>query len=311
MYGNSDTPSFIGLEGTQDHAIELLFCWDDQRELTGIVINVACPSQVVENKSFISADYWSAVRDRVHETYGDQVFVLGLCSAAGDQSPRDLVRRGRGEPNMRDEDGLEEIGRRILRAVEYARPQAENGVVTSVPFCHTVEELLLPAKRVSDEEAELARSELAALRAKMAGCDSGAREPGWQRTRARAGTTDGRPDTDRILAIRWQEVLDDYESQPEMPTFAMELHVLRLGDIALATNPFELFLDYGLRMKARSRAEQTFLAQIACGKGGYLPTRKALAGGGYGASINDGPVGPEGGDVLVERTIELINGMWD
>jgi hypothetical protein len=148
---------------------------------------------------------------------------------------------------------------------------------------------------------EQAREELAALDSK---------EAALERTRARSGTSDGKPDTARILKLRWQRVLKAYETQAEEPTFEMELHVLRLGDIALATNPFELFLDYGLRMKARSKAQQTFLAQLACGRGGYLATRKAVAGSGYGAMIVDGPVGPEGGEVLVERTLSLINGMW-
>jgi len=49
----------------------------------------------------------------------------------------------------------------------------------------------------------------------------------------------------------------------------------------------------------------------ACGRGCYLATAKAAAGSGYGAMIVDGPVGPDGGEVLVERTLELINEMWD
>jgi len=311
MYGNSDSPHFVGLEGTQDHAIELLFCWDASGDISGIVINPACPSQVVENKRFISADYWSAVRDRIHEQYGERVNVLALCSAAGDQSPRDLVRRGRGEPNMRDEDGLEEIGRRIARAVRYVAEDARRDIRTSVAFSHVVEDLELPARSVTDEQAQEARKALAVLRAKIAGKAAAVSEDGdSNKTRSRAGTTDHRLDTDRILE-RWEETLAAYETQADEPTFGMELHVLRLGDIVLATNPFELFLDYGLRIKARSRAEQVFLAQLTCGWGGYLPTEKAVSGGGYGASITDGPVGPEGGEVLVERTLELANGMWE
>jgi len=41
----------------------------------------------------------------------------------------------------------------------------------------------------------------------------------------------------------------------------------------LATNPFELFLDYGMRIKARSKALQTFVVQLACDSSGYLPTQ--------------------------------------
>jgi len=89
----------------------------------------------------------------------------------------------------------------------------------------------------------------------------------------------------------------------------MELHVLRIGDVALVTNPFELFLDYGLRIKARSQALQTMVVQLACGSGGYLPTARAVAAGGYGARVLDGEVGPEGGQALVERSVELINSL--
>jgi len=63
-------------------------------------------------------------------------------------------------------------------------------------------------------------------------------------------------------------------------------------------------------MKARSKAHQTFVVQLCDDRGIYLPTRKAVAHGHYGTTIYDNRVGPEGGDLLVERTVELINAMW-
>ena len=92
---------------------------------------------------------------------------------------------------------------------------------------------------------------------------------------------------------------------------AVELHAIRIGDIALATNPFELFLDYGLQMKARSPAQQTFLVQLACDIAGYLPTTRAVQGGHYSAVVASGKVGPAGGRMLVDQTVKMINALWE
>jgi hypothetical protein len=97
-----------------------------------------------------------------------------------------------------------------------------------------------------------------------------------------------------------------YETDDVKP---IEFHVIRLGDVALATNPFELYLDYGIRIKARSRAVLTFVVQLSCQHGGYLPTEKAIRGGGY--SADKFIVGPQGGQVLVDETVKCINAMWD
>ena len=88
-----------------------------------------------------------------------------------------------------------------------------------------------------------------------------------------------------------------YETDSVQP---MEFHVLRLGDVAMATNPFELFLDYGIRMKTRSKAVLTMVVNISGANCGYLPTAKAVRGGGY--SADNYLVGPEGGQVLVNET---------
>ena len=85
----------------------------------------------------------------------------------------------------------------------------------------------------------------------------------------------------------------------------IEFHVLRLGDVAIGTSPFELYLDYGTRIEARSRAVLTMLVQLSCSFSGYLPTERAVKGGGY--SADKFIVGPEGGQVLVEETVRQIN----
>jgi len=101
-----------------------------------------------------------------------------------------------------------------------------------------------------------------------------------------------------------------YREQQTMEIVPIEMHVIRFGNISIVTNPFELFLDYGNRIKARSYAEQTFIAQLCCGALGYLPTEKAEKGSHYSAYISSGWVGHEGGDLLVRKTIEEINDMW-
>jgi hypothetical protein len=107
-------------------------------------------------------------------------------------------------------------------------------------------------------------------------------------------------------------VVERYEAQKagtEQP-YQMELHVVRLGDVAIATNEFELFTDFGVQIKARSPAVQTFVIQLATSSGGYLPTERAVRGGSYSAVIQSSRVGPDGGQVLVERTVEAINELW-
>ncbi|MDI6451642.1 hypothetical protein [Anaerobaca lacustris] len=289
MYGNSDRADFVGLEGGDDHGLELLFLWDRQDRLSGIVVNIACPSQVVEGQRYLSADFWGPVREEVQRLYGERVWVYPMVSAAGDQSPRDLVRRGRGEPDMRSEPGMREMARRIVNGVRHAYDTAQSGRDDNPVFRHYIERLELPARRVTDAEAAEARKELTRLTA------SGDVQPGSY---------------DAAMLRRARDVVERYEAQGSSATYAMDLHVLRLGDTAVATNPFELYIEYGARIRARSRAAQTLLVQLANDRGRYLPTRRAVAGGAYGSRIADNLVGPEGGDVLVEKTVAAINGMW-
>lgn len=288
MYGSTDREDFDSIEGYEDHELNMLFFWNQEQKLSGIVINIACPSQVTENAYYVSADFWHEARTELRKRYSEDLFVFPQCAAAGDQSPHFLLSK-RAEEHMRKEKGVserEEIAIKIANAVDYVFPSASSSIKTGVPFKHIVQDVDLPIRKITEAELERAKQEYNRLMDK---------QPIDEQS------------TDFSHLRRNKSVIDRYEKQEENPFFKIELHVIRLGDIAIASNPFELFLDYGMRIRARSKALQTFTVQLACSSSGYLPTAKAVAGGGYGAESVSNRVGPEGGQMLVNRTVELIN----
>jgi hypothetical protein len=90
---------------------------------------------------------------------------------------------------------------------------------------------------------------------------------------------------------------------------AAEMNVLRVGDIAFVTAPFEYYLDYGDRIKGRSPALQTFVVQLTVG-GSYLATERAARGLSYGAVPASCLVSPAGGQQLVDAAVALMAEMF-
>ena len=114
-----------------------------------------------------------------------------------------------------------------------------------------------------------------------------------------------------FVLFNYVGVVERYKMQDTTEFYNAEIHIARLGDIAFASFPFDMFLDYGNRIRARSYAAQTFLVQFACGKGGYLSTKKAESSGSYSADIASCMVGSQGGDVLVDEIIEEIKEQFE
>ena len=50
MYGNTNRADFVNLEGMDDDDVGSIFFYDRQDNLKAIIVNVACPSQVVESR---------------------------------------------------------------------------------------------------------------------------------------------------------------------------------------------------------------------------------------------------------------------
>lgn len=58
-------------------------------------------------------------------------------------------------------------------------------------------------------------------------------------------------------------------------------------------------------------ATQTFVVQLASGAAGHLPTARSVAGGAYGAVPASTNVGLDGGRLLVETSLALLNSPWE
>jgi hypothetical protein len=286
MYGATDKPDFRGIEGSEDHGVDALFFWSPEGKLIATAINVACPSQEVEGESTIDADLWHEVREALQAKHGTDLAVLGWTGAAGDQSPH-LMYRKQAEERMRKLrklTRLQELSRRLVAAWEDAYEGARQEQNARAALAHRVETIELPVRLVTHEEYTATRKEI----------DNLSKDPRNQR-----------------LTTWHQEVVDRYERQKagNVEPYKMELHAIRLGDVAITTNDFELFTEYGIQIKSRSPALQTFVIEL-CGPGSYLPTAEAVRGGGYSAIVTSSVVGPEGGRVLVDRTVDLINSLW-
>jgi hypothetical protein len=317
MYGSTDRPDFIGMEGGNDTGVEMIFCWDLHKQLTGIIMNVSCPAQIMEAKSVVSSDYWGEVRKQLNEKYPGKIHVLGQCGAGGDISPRDLTRKYRaGEPNMWDVPGIVEIGRRLVKSVEEAYPSARESIQTKPVLEHSVRMVDLPERMYSDEEYAEAKSVVDEIMAREPS-DPDSPNSAWNKfladIRENEKNRDYGPWDNKLLDFgqlkKKQALMEKYENQKIGSSYSIEVHVLRLGDAVIATNPFELYLDYASRITGQSQAKHTLIVQLCCGGDGYLPTRTAISGGGYSAMVNK--VGPLGGQVLVDKTVEEINDLFD
>lgn len=316
MYGNTADPQFSHYEGGMDPFVNLMFTFDERERLTGAVINVPCPSQNSEKERYLSADFWHDLRILLREKYGD-IFILPQCAAAGDLSPRQLHYKQAQERRFRLKYGEIEtvaenklmrmnrmdIARRIADAFDEVYAWAKKEIFTEAKVLHSVRTIQLP-KRLISEEARLIAEE------------------GYAKECASSFLLDGSPEENlkensQIMSRRgrYRKILEKYKAQQKTLTVPMELHVIRIGEIAFCSNQFELFLDFQHRIQARSPFLQTFVVQLSAqperDNATYLPTERALEGRGFGASIYDNIVTPEGGQILVEETLKELEKLAD
>ncbi len=305
MYGDCSRDDFAGFESGADSSVDVLYTWDMDGRLTGVAVDVPCPSQVFELHRFITADYWGFTRAAIRESLGN-VYVLPLCGASGDISPLDLVRiskynkqalldwGGQTKEVLRNFDMTREcegIAARITEAVVRGYQVARNYIDYTPAFAHVVLQMDLPLRLVSEEEYAASAKEVERIK--------------------RAFSKEHPMETaDIVRAFEAQGDVLRWQLQQKTKVFACVCHFVRIGEVGIMTNPFELYHEYAQRMKARVKAQQLLVVQLSNGLGGYLPTEAAVHGGSYSSKPASTICGPEGGNLLVEKTVEVLDSLF-
>lgn len=300
MYGDPNHPKFSHFEAGADHFANFLYTFDPAGKLTGAVVNVACPSQCSMHSTALSADYWHEVRKNLQARFGD-IHVLPQCAPAGDLETKILHYQKAHERRLRLKgiDRRQEIADVIADAFAEVLDWAAKDIRTTVRLRHDVLPLELPRRQITAEEYADEKVQYAALMAESFV------ETGAPMERLRQNSTLG------ARRARSRRFIETYEHMAESPNLGVEIHLMAVDDIAIVTSPFELYIDFMHRIQARSPFVQTFNVQLASlargGRGGYLATERGVEGGGYSASRYCNAVSPQGGQRLVDATVDGLH----
>ena len=311
MYGlNSQSAErFQHIEGYEDHSVNLLATYDQHNTLTGIIFNAPMTAQETGGLFAISADIWCEARRELRKRFGEKLYIFTQVSAAGELTPKLLYDKATHDRmlQLKGISARQEFANRIANAVGEILPYLPQAIDQNPSLTHLVNTVDLPVNALSEADVEEAKTEIEKLKKtyedelqKLEDNPSLKEEKRWYV-----------PVSQAYRRMNWYRgVILRYEEQKIHPTLPAELHTIRLGDIVFATNPFEYYVDFGVQIKLRSPALQTFLVELA-GPGSYVPSRRSTQGGGYGSMPASNPIGPEGGQVLAEKAVELIRSLWE
>lgn len=319
MYGMTKDDNFSHYEAGTDCFANYMFTFDENEKLTGAIINVPCPSQCSENEWTLSADFWGDVREEIQKRYGD-IYVLPQCAAAGDLSPHILHyyraqnRRFKLKfENMKIDERIrypekiyqrKDIALRICDSFDEVYSWAQKEKFNNLPVVHSVKTIELDKRIITDEEYEFCLNEIE------------------KRKTLEPFKFDGSPEENLIhntiilsATKRFENIVKKYEEQKTKPKHETEIHIVKIGNIAFASNQFELYLDYQHRIQGRSPFEQTFIVQLCAqpgnkASGSYLPTQRGEENKGYSASMYCNIVCAKGGQQLVEETVKELKNIY-
>jgi len=90
------------------------------------------------------------------------------------------------------------------------------------------------------------------------------------------------------------------------PRIEVPLQALRIGELALVAIPFEVFVEMGLELKAKSPFPETFAVSLANGAYGYLPTVAHHELGGYETWLGTNQVEVQTAPKIVAMLLEML-----
>lgn len=263
-----------------DPSINVLQVVNEAGETIAVLINYTChPTVLGADNLLISADFPGAAERILEEHFMGKAVALFSNGACGNQSTR-FTRRSQ------DFEEVERMGNLLAKsAIEAMENAVSCGDVELRAASRVVE---LPIRKLPPiEEALEHLKEAKELKDKA--------------------IAEKRPFSETRLAFtRYQGAyltVKMIESGKLCKNLSGEIQILKIGDVELIGLPVELFVEYGLSIKQKSRSKNPIIIGYANDYLGYVYTPEEAKRGGYEAWAS--PFASEAGTVLVEQVLSI------
>jgi hypothetical protein len=237
----------------------------------------------------VSGDFPGLARQYLQKhVLGEDCVVLYHTGPAGNQSPRHVTKANTFAEAERLGAILGEAAAKAIATIEY-----ESEVTIEVRST----DVELPLRSFGSESDAQMKLDTAVARLQKL------RETNAPKTQIRTAETDwfGAQETLTIARAARGPRLNEI-ARTCMPS---EIQVIRIGPWKFVAWQGEMFIEFALEVKAQS--PDTFLISYANGElQGYLVTKQAVEEGGY-ESGNAIFKSPESGELIVKKTLELLN----
>lgn len=266
--------------GPVDRAVLVARIESDQGKPLAALVNFTCHANGLDaQERKISADFVGCMRRVVEQAAGAPC--LFLQGAAGNVS----IRQAETSYANACASG-KRLGEEVVRVWQTVKPAKSDSVGIASRL------LDLPAHRgLSKEHAQKLIVEI---------------EVEFAAARQATNTTAGLIQWYEDQLKKWGKLRDSWtDSSLVPPPVKAEVMACRIGELAWACVPGELFNEIGSQIKQQSPLKHTFLAAYVNGYIGYLPTLQAYSEGGY--EITQAcKVAPEGVAMIVDNLAAML-----
>ena len=243
------------------------------KEPSSVIVSFAMHPDTTGGGTLYSADYIFALDQRMKKTFGPAFTTLFGIGTCGDVNNRD-VRKPIGEQRMADQLGAM-LGDTVVTAIE------RNELTPIKQPSLAVRSTKVPAKLQTVTEADIVKAKANMPRL----------------------TEKDLPFSDAVAACKVTDIARLKASWGD--AVPLEVQAFRLDDeTAIVTLPSEIFVNFGLAIKAASPFKTTLVIELSNDSVAYIPTKQAFLEGSY--EVMNSRVESGTGEKLVEAAVGLL-----
>ncbi len=283
-----DRTDRLMVEGPVDEQVQTVWFEDHQGNIISVLVNLSTHSAMFYGQEYITADFPGSMRKTVWGALGEKFPILYLQGSSGNIITFDFEHDDQWGKGL---DGYKHIGRilagEVIKLISLTRAESTDSGIS-----HLSRTIDIPFRDYGSDEIKTAM---------MLYKESLDRTDSVEFFNDRLKTLEEKALFFSITGI--EKMKSQHKDKP------VEINAIRLGDVVIVTNPAELFVEYQLEIKKKFKDRKIIVAELTNGWTSYIPTRQAIALGGYEVKIRH--LVDEAGSLITQNSIELIKEVFN